>query len=248
MNKFLKLNSLGNDFLFFFKKIKKINLFKFCNKKSGVSSDQIFIIKKILFINKIINIKIFNNNLSKAFNCGNGIRSLTWYFLKKNIKKIIKIKIRKNYIFSWKKKNNVYNIYDFFFNKNFLIIKVKKIFLKIFFINIGNYHIIILINNINSYYINIIENKIRIFFCNKINIEFIKIIKKNEIFLRIFEKGVDETLSCGSGILSTFFILKNINFNNIIKINSLGGNCIVEKKIFLILIKTNVNFCCKGII
>ncbi|AFP83851.1 diaminopimelate epimerase [Candidatus Carsonella ruddii CS isolate Thao2000] len=248
MNKFLKLNSLGNDFLFFFKKIKKINLFKFCNKKSGILCDQIFLIKKILFYNKIINIKIFNNDFSKAFNCGNGIRCLTWYFCKKKIKKIIKIKIRQNYVFSWEKNNNIYNIYNFFLNKNYLIIKIKKIFLKVFFINIGNNHIVLIIKNLNSFYLNIIEKVLRIFFCNKINIEFIKIINKNELFLRIFEKGVNETLSCGSGILSSFYILKNINFNKILKINSLGGSCIVKKKLFLFLIKTNVNFCCKGYI
>ncbi|MBY0585428.1 hypothetical protein K5B08_00805, partial [Candidatus Carsonella ruddii] len=83
MLKFLKLHACGNDFLIFFKLVKKNLLKKYLNKKTGVCCDQLFIIKSVNYKNRFINIKIYNNNFTKATNCGNGVRCLSWFFLLK---------------------------------------------------------------------------------------------------------------------------------------------------------------------
>ncbi|MGP4128250.1 MAG: hypothetical protein ACTXNS_01080 [Candidatus Carsonella ruddii] len=87
MFNFIKLHACGNDFIVIFKNKKKFFLKKILHKKTHLSCDQLLTINNINFKNNSIKIKIYNNNLLEAKNCGNGIRCLAWYFLKKKKKK-----------------------------------------------------------------------------------------------------------------------------------------------------------------
>ncbi|AFP84405.1 diaminopimelate epimerase [Candidatus Carsonella ruddii] len=249
MFKFLKLHTCGNDFLIFLKNIDINLLSKFINKKSGISCDQVLIIKKIFYNKNIIKINILNNDLSKANNCGNGIRSLSWFFLKKKkINNIIKFPMKNNFIFSYKiTKKNIISLFEKpIFNKK-VIIRIENYFLKSCFIELNNLHLVTIVKNIKSFYLIFFYNKINFFFNKILNIEFIQIIKKTELFIRIFEKGVGETFSCGTGIISSCYYINNIfNINNIINVYSLGGiNKISFFNKFIILIN-KINFCCFG--
>ncbi|MFI4883861.1 MAG: hypothetical protein ACH6QK_00565 [Candidatus Carsonella ruddii] len=235
MIKFLKLHTCGNDFIIFFKKIKKN--FKKINKKPGLFCDQIFNIINLNYKKKFIKIKIFNNDFSKAKNCGNGIRCLSWFFFLKLKKKFLYFFLNNNIIISFKKNKKNFVIYNIPKKNKKILFRIKYLFLKSFYIDLINIHIIFLINNIkskkNNYIVfNIINN-----FGNIYNIEFIQIINKSCLYIRIFEKTVGETYSCGSGKLCVFYFLKlnNLILNNVF-INSIGGNCNIElyKKYILI--------------
>ncbi|AFP84043.1 diaminopimelate epimerase [Candidatus Carsonella ruddii] len=243
MNNFFKIHACGNNFLVFFKN-KQIIFFKKILNKVNLNCDQILIIKNINFINYIINIKIFNNNFSEALNCGNGIRCLSWFFLIKKKNFFLNFKLKKNYIYSFKSKN-IYTIYKISKIK-FLFIKIKNFFLKVYFVNLINLHIILFIKNINSIYLKKIYIKIKKYFGDCYNIEFLKLLNKNNFFIRIFERGVGETYSCGSGIISSSFCIKKKLLKNNYKINSIGGECytIFIKK--FISIYGKVNFCFFG--
>ncbi|XRA05420.1 MAG: hypothetical protein ACN6LP_01030 [Candidatus Carsonella ruddii] len=226
MIKFLKLHTCGNDFIIFF---KKIFFLKKINKKPGLFCDQIFNITHLHYKKKFIKIKIFNNDFTLANNCGNGIRCLSWFFFLKLKKKFIYFFLNKNIILSFKKNKKIFVIYNIPKKKIRILFRIKYLFLKSFYINLINIHIVFLINNIKSkkiYFIikNIIDN-----FGNTYNIEFIQIIKKSYLYIRIFERNVGETYSCGSGKISSFYYLyiyKNV-LNNVY-INSIGGNCNIK--------------------
>ncbi|MFI4847138.1 MAG: hypothetical protein ACH6QJ_00600 [Candidatus Carsonella ruddii] len=227
MIKFLKLHTCGNDFIIFFKKIKKI--FKKINKKPGLFCDQIFIIKKLNYKKKFIKIKIFNNDFNVANNCANGIRCLSWFFFLKLKKKFLFFFLNNSIIISFKKNKKNFVIYNIPKKKKKILFRIKYLFLKSFYINLINIHIIFLINNIKSKKIHFIINNIIDNFGNIYNIEFIKIIKKSYLYIRIFERSVGETYSCGSGIISSAYFLKinKIVLNNVY-INSIGGNCNIK--------------------
>ncbi|AFP84223.1 diaminopimelate epimerase [Candidatus Carsonella ruddii HT isolate Thao2000] len=242
MNKFFKIHACGNNFLVFFCNNKLF--FKKILNKINLSCDQLLIIKNINIINYIIKIKIFNNNLLEALNCGNGVRCLSWYFLIKKKNFLINFKLNKNYIYSISNKN-IHTIYKVLKIKT-IIIRINNYFLKFFFVNLINLHLVLFVKNINSIFLKKIYIKIKSFFEDKYNIEFLKLLKKNNFYIRIFERGVGETYSCGSGIMSASYCIQKKIFNNYYKINSIGGDCYILFFKKYVSIYGKVNFCFFG--
>ena len=68
-------------------------------------------------------------------------------------------------------------------------------------LSIGNPHAIIHIEDINSNDIISIGTKVQNsnYFPESVNVGFMQIINSGEIYLRVIERGVGETLACGSG-------------------------------------------------
>ncbi|MEI8128400.1 MAG: diaminopimelate epimerase [bacterium] len=66
-------------------------------------------------------------------------------------------------------------------------------------------------------------------FPEKTNVEFIKIISKSEMDLRVYERGCGITLACGTGACASVVagILNNLTENSV-KVNLLGGALTVE--------------------
>lgn len=67
------------------------------------------------------------------------------------------------------------------------------------------------------------------FFPEKTNVEFVKIISKNEIDMRVWERGCGITLACGTGACACVVagILNNLTENKV-KVNLLGGALTIE--------------------
>ena len=66
-------------------------------------------------------------------------------------------------------------------------------------------------------------------FPEKTNVEFIKVISKNEIDMRVWERGCGITLACGTGACASVVagILNNLTENKV-KVNLLGGALTIE--------------------
>ena len=82
------------------------------------------------------------------------------------------------------------------------------------------------------------------YFPEKTNTEFVKVISRNEIDMRVFERGCGITLACGTGACASVVacVLNNLTEQKV-KVNLLGGSVFVEwqgsrtdtnKNIFLI--------------
>lgn len=68
-------------------------------------------------------------------------------------------------------------------------------------------------------------------FPEKTNVEFVKVISKNEIDMRVWERGCGITLACGTGACASVIagILNNLT-EHTVKVNLLGGPLIIEWK------------------
>ena len=166
---------------------------------------------------------IFNRDGSKAENCINGARCFGKYIFDTGLlnKPELLVGIEEN---TWKISNpekNIYAVEQEISNPNLgeeLLPKSNSLGLysldlegdnlEIGFVNLGNPHAIYFTTGIKAMPLdkwgqNIQESK---FFPNGVNLTLAEMISPNEVNIRVFERGVGETLACGSGACATVVI------------------------------------------
>jgi diaminopimelate epimerase len=103
--------------------------------------------------------------------------------------------------------------------------------LKITCVSMGNPHCVLFVDNVNSVAVNeigpLIEN--HTIFPEKTNVEFIQILNRKELNFRVWERGVGETLACGTGACAALVagVLNNKIENRAI-IHLKGGDLDIE--------------------
>ena len=225
MIKFTKMHGLGNDYVYIDainQKIKnKSELAKYISDRHfGVGSDGLILICK----SKIADFKMqmFNSDGSEAEMCGNGIRCVGKFVYDKGLTKktklkietlsgiklldlivendeVIKVKVDMGEPILEHKKIPVIcedNI------KNNLSLKVLDKDFSFTCVSMGNPHAVTFINDeVKNFdvqkYGKIIENLDA--FPQRTNVEFINIVDKNNVSMRVWERGAGETLACGTG-------------------------------------------------
>ena len=200
---------------------------KLCSRRRGIGADQLLLLcssKKADF-----KMRIFNADGGEVEMCGNGIRCLAKYIWdnKLNQRKMNKspyslsietiagivrlqktgklIKVDLGVPVLDAKKIPVATSRSRTALKNGMVINYPlKINGKIFKINcvsMGNPHAVIVAKDINSIPLNhygpLIEN--HRFFPKRTNVEFIQIVNRNNIKMRVWERGAGETMACGTG-------------------------------------------------
>jgi len=211
-----------------------------------------------------IRMRMFNPDGSEAEMCGNGIRCFSKYIYENDIVKnedikietpkgiiINKLKVEGNKVISVKVDMGspildcesipveLDDIVDRCVNEQIVIL--DKIF-NFTAVSMGNPHAVIFTQNVisdndlNKYGAAIESNE---HFPNKTNVEFVKIISKREARLRVFERGIGITLSCGTGTCAAVVagtILGLFEKNVPIIVHNDGGDLIITfngKKVFM---------------
>lgn len=228
MLNFTKMTGLGNDYIYIdctddtkIKNIKELTQ-KLSDRHFGIGSDGLILIYNSDNDNADYKMRIFNSDGTEAEMCGNGIRCVAKLIHDKNLSKKDKISIETlsgikkvklledengkcNEVIVdmgepiFQDKNIPYSVYEPF-NKD-LDIDVNEEKMRFTVVSMGNPHAITFVENIDDLNIEkygpIIEkNPI---FPNKTNVEFVEIIDKNNIKVRVWERGVGETFACGTG-------------------------------------------------
>jgi diaminopimelate epimerase len=222
---FIKIQATGNDFVII-DNIKKIISSpkqlakKICASKFGIGADGLILVEPSKCAD--FKMRIFNADGSEAEMCGNGMRSFCYFLHKENLtkKKEIKVETKGGIILNYLKikngkikevkvnigkprlkkeelpyvgkQDNLVNIP--------LTVSDKKFFATL--VSMGNPHCVIFFNkDIDkidiSKYGYLIEN-LKLF-PQRTNVEFVQVLSHNKIKLRVWERGVGETLSCGTG-------------------------------------------------
>lgn len=254
MIKFTKMQGLGNDYVYIDAINQKIenesSLAKFVsNRHFGIGSDGLILICKSDIAD--FKMRMFNSDGSEAEMCGNGIRCVGKFVYDKGLTDKTTVKIEtlagiKTLVLNTKdgkvetarvdmgepileaekipvisKEQPVKNLELEAENKKF----------KFTCVSMGNPHAITIVENTKEFdvekYGKILE--VDKAFPKKANIEFAQIIDKENIKMRVWERGAGETLACGTGACATA-VACNLNglTDRKVNIELLGGTLNIE--------------------
>lgn len=254
MEKFIleKYHGLGNDYLVLDPNLNSIKLTeekikKICNRNFGVGSDGI-LYGPILKDNKI-RVRIFNPDGSEAEKSGNGVRIFSKYLLDKGYVKektfILstlggdvkveyldkdgeKIKVAMGKVTFESEEIPVSGEKRKVVNETF---KFKDKEYKGTCVSIGNPHCVIPMKNISK---NLAENLgpyVENYkeFPNKINMQLLEVIDRNNIKIEIYERGAGYTLASGSSSCAAASAAYELGLiNNKVKVHMPGGVLDIE--------------------
>ena len=212
---FTKAVATGNDFIIVDNRamsIKALSKFakKVCDRKAAIGADGLLVIEQSKACD--FKMRIFNSDGSEAEMCGNGSRCIALYAVKKKIappemtietlagmlkasvkSDIVKVMLTEPKDIRW----------------NFCLM-IHKCPYKLSFLNTGVPHVVHFADDLDSIDVKNIGSHLRNhgeFGPEGTNADFVKVVGKNRIQVRTYERGVeDETLACGTGSVASALI------------------------------------------
>lgn len=230
---------------------------KISNKHFGVGSDGLILICKSNIAD--FKMQMYNQDGSQAQMCGNGIRCVGKYVYDKGLTKNrsitvetlagikkLELEIKENKVESVTvnmgkpilKEELIPCVADTIVKKiNNEISHVKLHVLDKEFdftcVSMGNPHAIAIVDDVDNFdvkkYGEIVECDKH--FPQKTNVEFIQILNRSSIKMRVWERGTGETLACGTGASASVvacILNELIDENKQIKVKLLGGDLLIK--------------------
>ncbi len=248
--KFTKMHGIGNDYVYvncFEESVKNpAEVSKFVSDRHfGIGSDGLILISPSAIADFRMN--IYNADGSQAEMCGNGIRCVAKYVYdygltdKTDISvetlagiKYLRLQVENGKVASVEvnmgapilepkeipvavEESPVVNV----------PVEVKGKIYHMTCVSMGNPHAIIFMNNVKDLDIEAIgpyfEN--HTVFPKRTNTEFVEVLDRNTVNMRVWERGSDETLACGTGACATTVAcILNDKTENEVTVHLLGGN------------------------
>lgn len=204
--KFLKIHAFGNDFVVFgnpssFTQPTKNLISALCDRHYGVGADCAIFVGKSK--NCDYSMHVYNPDGFEAEMCGNALRCAAKYvhlkgffkkksFICETLSGVRSVKIEDDTITTEIGKPEILNIGS---------LEINDMCLPYTFISLGNPHCVVFTASLNDeefeYLGPAIEN--HILFPEGTNVEFAAITDNNRIAMRVWERGIGETLSCVTG-------------------------------------------------
>lgn len=233
---FYKMVASGNDFVLIDRRKEKFvpnkkNIQAICRHKFGVGSDGVLLIEKSRKCD--FRMRIFNPDGSEPKMCGNGARCSAYYFFLNSKKQAISIETGAGLLEAKRSGKGVIKIKmtDPHSFETDLQLNVNGTKYITNYINTGVPHAVIFSNDIDKLDIDDIGSKVRFhenFSPEGTNVDFVKILDKDNIQIRTYERGVEnETLACGTGSVAAAVVFGNetpeINFKRVVSVHTRSG-------------------------
>jgi diaminopimelate epimerase len=246
---FTKMHGSGNDFIMVDARRKKIKnpgklAKKLCRRHYGVGADGLILVltsKKADY-----RMRIMNADGSEAEMCGNGIRCFAKFIKEKGISKkeklrvetlagIIKPELVGNEVMVdmgeprlSKKEIPMIGNSEPAINED---LEINGGSVHITALSMGNPHAVIFVPELDTYPFEKVGHEVErnSNFPNKTNVEFVEVLSKKEIEIKVWERGVGPTLACGTGACAAV-VASSLNgkTGRKVKANLPGGKLTVE--------------------
>ena len=254
MIKFTKMQGLGNDYVYMDAIHQKIenesSLAQFVsNRHFGIGSDGLILICKSDVAD--FKMRMFNSDGSEAEMCGNGIRCVGKFVYDKGLTdkttvtietlagiKTLELNTKEGKVETVKvdmgepilSPKEIPVISDEEPVKNLMLEAEGRKF-KFTCVSMGNPHAITEVENTEKFDVEKYGKVLEVdkAFPNKTNVEFIQIIDKNHVKMRVWERGAGETLACGTGACATAVACYiNGKTDRNVEVELLGGKLYIE--------------------
>ena len=254
MIKFTKMQGLGNDYVYMDAIHQKIenesSLAQFVsNRHFGIGSDGLILICKSDVAD--FKMRMFNSDGSEAEMCGNGIRCVGKFVYDKDLTdkttvtietlagiKTLELNTKDGKVETVKvdmgepilTPKEIPVISDEEPVKNLMLEAEGRKF-KITCVSMGNPHAITEVEDTEKFDVEKYGKVLEVdkAFPNKINVEFIQIVDKNHVKMRVWERGAGETLACGTGACATAVACYlNGKTDRNVEVELLGGKLYIE--------------------
>jgi len=247
MINFTKMQGLGNDFIVIdniegnvclsTEEIRQLS-----DRRFGIGFDQLLMVESASTKDVDFRYVIFNADGSEVSQCGNGARCFALYLQKKELTNkntitvetnsgnmVLTINRDKSVRVEMGKPNFIPSEIPFITQAQAIEYSLES--QKMGVLSIGNPHAIIILKDIDTEDIKAIATRLQNsdYFPESVNVGFMQILSRNEINLRVIERGVGETLACGSGACAA--VIYGIQLGLLedkVEVHLKGGKAFVE--------------------
>jgi diaminopimelate epimerase len=218
---FTKMHGLGNDFVLLnaLEEAIELNKEQICfiaDRRFGIGCDQLLMIEKSQTPGVDIRYRIFNADGNEVEQCGNGVRCVGEYLRTRGLTEKDEIVVETvNGIVTIYFENDEQIRVDMgvpvFEPKQIpMTVKEQRLFyslsidateLEFMAVSMSNPHAIILVDDVETAPVStwgpLIQQHSN--FPESVNVGFMQILDPEHVYLRVYERGVGETLACGTG-------------------------------------------------
>jgi diaminopimelate epimerase len=230
-----------------------------CRRHFSIGADGVLYICNPTIDAYDVRMRIFNPDGSEAEMCGNGMRCFAKYVYEQGIvrnreikvetlagKIVPEVKVDENGVVTSIKVFMGRPAFDKIDEPFFVNDEIGEI--KLTTLSLGNPHAVVIIDSFTGFDLDTVGKAIESHeaFPNRTNVDFVKPLqglpgcgdkphsaKASEIQVRTYERGVGETLSCGTGSTVSVLTLNKLGYvhlNEPVIVHTLGGDLIVEIK------------------
>lgn len=250
---FSKMHGLGNDFMVIDCITQNVHLSpetirRLSDRHTGIGFDQLLLVEPPYSPDTDFHYRIFNADGSEVEQCGNGARCFARFVRLKGLtkKRVLKVSTQKGIIVLTVNANETVkvNMGEPSFEPSkvpFKAIKEEKTYIMRVHeqtvlcgvASMGNPHCVMQVDDVLTAQVTTLgpalESHER--FPERANIGFMQVIDRNNIRLRVFERGVGETMACGTGACAAVAIGINQGIlGDSVKVNLPGGELLIEWK------------------
>jgi len=252
---FWKMHGLGNDFIIIDNRDGKIAeaeagdlARRLCERNLSVGADGLLLISNSSVAD--LRMRVFNSDGSEAEMCGNGVRCFAkycyenhiikktafvvdtlagskevWLAVKNDVVEAVKVDMG---VPEWERSRIP------MLGESTCVdcdLRVAETNYKVTCLSMGNPHCVILVDNVDEFPIErigpIIESHES--FPNRTNVEFVQILGRDKLKVRVWERGCGETLACGTGACASAAAANRLGrVSTIVKVHLKGGQLLVE--------------------
>lgn len=247
---FFKMHGLGNDFMVFDAIHQDVQLSpeqirRWANRHTGVGFDQLLLVESAQQAGVDFRYRIFNADGSEVAQCGNGARCFARFVREQGLsdKDELVVETASGIIKLYHEANGVrVNMGAPRFESQDIpltLIRAPHYLLSLgddvvtfYALSMGNPHAVIEVDNIDEANVSGIGAALQAradIFPESVNVGFVQIISREQVRLRVYERGSGETQACGTGASAAMAALRSADLvDEQVRVSLLGGDLMIR--------------------
>lgn len=232
--RFTKMSGLGNDFVVIDAISQRVALTperarRLADRHFGIGCDQVLVVEPPRSSEADFRYRIFNHDGSEVENCGNGARCFAAFVRQRRLtgKRIIRVETAAGILVLKVNADNRITVdmgpprltpaeIPLLVEQQAVIydLPVANGSLSLSAVSMGNPHAVILVDDVQNFPVAELGPQVENHpaFPRRVNAGFMQVLGRKEVRLRVFERGVGETLACGTGACAAVVagVLRNL--------------------------------------